>query len=247
MGQNEQEIKLLLNDPGELIGQYQDLINVIVNKYTRLGFVASRESPDLVQDVNQKLLERIERIQKQYNGSCQLRTYFSVIVRNICREEFRKNPKVEEPKPPEYHRLEKSEPNIDAITIRQEYSRFEKVLKLLFEDRSRFVLMLRFILKLEITHQHIENLYPEISERVKEETVRSLDYSNDLTKKESYEIISAVLKNLEGQITSADSLRKWYVSRSNDCLSKMNGHPPRSRYTIEEIQILIEKHEILKK
>lgn len=247
MGQNEKEIWLLLNDPDKLIGLYQDLITAIVNKYTRLGFVADRESPDLVQDVNQKLLERIGRIQKQFNGKSLLRTYFSVIVRNICREEFRRNPKVEEPKPPEYHRLDKADANVDAIIIRQEYNRLDRVLKLFFGDKPRFIIMLRFILNLEITHEHIQECFPDFHLGDVDDLVKNMNYSQELTKKESYEILSETLQMLEGQYTSPDSLRKWYVSRSRDCLDRMNGHPPRSRYTIEAIQILIEKYEALKK
>jgi RNA polymerase sigma factor (sigma-70 family) len=247
MGQNDREIWLLLNDPGKLIALYQDLITVIVHKYKRLGYVTVRESDDLVQDVNHKLLERIARIQDQYNGKSQLRTYFSVIIRNICREEFRKNPKLEEPQPPDYHRLEKSEFPIDRFIIRQEYERFEKVLKLLFDDRSRFILMFWYMVNLKISAQLLESLYPDIKIENLEGLEEQLNESGEKTKKERFENLSEILQVFEGYYTSPDSLRKWYFSRSKDCVDRMNGNPPRSGYNLESIQILIEKQEILKK
>ncbi len=247
MGQNDQEIWLLLNNPGKLISLYQDLIKLIVYKYRRLGYVAERESDDLVQDVNQKLLERIEKIQDQYNGESQLRTYFSVIIRNICREEFRKNPKVEEPHPPDYHRLEKSVLPEETFIIKQEYERFEKVLKLLLDDRPRYILMFRYLVNLKITSQLVLNLYPELKLENVEDIMNQLIDSGKKTKKERYENLSKVLQVLEGHSKSPESLRKWYNSRCNDCVERMNGNPPRSGYNLESLQILIEKYEIFKK
>ncbi len=244
MAQNDNEIWLLKNSPAELLALYQDLIRIIVRKYNRLGYVAGRDTDDLIQEVNRKLLERISKIQKQYNGISMLRTYFSVIVRNICLEEMRKNQNLEEPQSPDYHLLDQAEHPIDVFLIRQEYERFEKVLKFLFKDRVRFIIMFRYMMDLKITGDQVLNLFSYTSKSDLETVIADLNPDDEMTKKAKFEKLSVILNILEKQNTSAESLRKWFVTRSKECLGLMNGDPPRSAYTLESLQILCEKHEV---
>lgn len=243
MDSNEKEIKLLYDDPGQLLTSYQDLISIIVHRYRRLGYVSLRDTQDLVQEINRKLLERLPRIQKQYNGKSRLRTYFSVIVRNICLEEIRKKPILEEPREHNYNKHENFEMPVDGFLIRQEYERFEKALKLMFKDRMRFSLMLRYILELEVPGNYLLDLYPESGETDLDFVMAKIHEGKTANKKRKLEILSEVLGKLENQNTSADSLRKWFAVREEEFLRLMNGDPPRSAYTMETIQILIEEYE----
>lgn len=246
MEKNDREIWLLKNDPGELLISLQDLITIIVRKYSRLGYLPNRDAEDLIQEVNRSLLERLPKIQLQYNGKSKLRTYFSVIIRNICLEEIRKKPGLEEPQAPDYHKLDQAELPMDIFLIRQEYERFEKVLRLLFKDRARFVVMLRYMLDLKIAWEHILDLFSFSNKKVIEVVLLRLNSSKGMTKKAKFEQLSKELSILEEHYTSPDSLRKWFVTRSKDCLTLMNGNPPRSAYTLESLQFLLEKHESVK-
>jgi len=248
MTENDHEIWLLKNQPGELIASYQRLVSVIVHRYRKQGFISSRETGDLIQDINKILLERVERIQDQYNERSSLRTYFSVIVKNICREKFRRLNVLEEPQSPDYHKLEKSEPPVEALLVHQEYERFEKVLRLMFWDGIRFILIFRYIFNFKISRFHIINLNDSI-DKAEVDKMNIFLNSNDAggTKKAKFKMLSDALHVIEGEYTSPDSLRKWFSSRSKECIDLMNGKPPRSAYTIETLQILIEKYELLKK
>lgn len=236
------------NKPGELISEYQGLIRGIVLKYQKGGYIAARESSDLIQEVNRLLLERLEKIQKQYNGKSSLRTYIAVIVKNICREKFRKLSLIEEPQSPEYYRIEESQPMLDNILLREEYQRFRKVIRLMFKDGARFLLIFRFMYSLKIDEKLVLELDSEINEVKLREILKVLnpDVENQITKKAKFKLLSGVLEVIEGSFTSAESLRKWFASRSAECVDMMNGHPPRSAYTIETLNILIEKIEFLK-
>jgi RNA polymerase sigma factor (sigma-70 family) len=246
MDQNDHEIWLLKNDPAKLIGLYQELIRIIVRNYQGKGFVASMESDDLVQEINKELLGRFEKISMQYNGKSSLRTYFSVIIRNICRELFRKNNRVEESGNPEYHRIISGSNPHDHIVINQEYERFEKVMKLMLKDKSRFNLMLRFILDLRIDLDDIKQFSGYSSEN-SDYLLQNLNSSSGLSKKDMFERLSGILNVLEDRLTSPDSLRKWFKTRSSEFLNLMNGNPRRSSYTMESIQLLIEIREEMKK
>jgi len=236
----------LNSDPGKLLTLYQDLIRIIVRKYTHLGYVSNRESDDLIQEVNRKLLERLPKIQSQYNGSSRLRTYFSVVVRNICLEEIRKISKLEEPQPPEYYKLDSAVEPDDLFLIKQEYERFNKVLRLMFKKKYRFIIMLRYMLDLNLSLQNLSDWKPECDDKKIANAFAKLNSSHGITKKEKYEKLSKVLEIVENNRTSPDSLRKWYTARSSEFISLMNGDPPRSSYSLETLQLLLEKHEILK-
>jgi RNA polymerase sigma factor (sigma-70 family) len=247
MNQNDHEIWLLKNKPGELISNYQGLIRGIVHNYRKYGYVAARDANDLIQEINKYLLEKIVKIQDQYNGRSSLKTYFSVIVRNICREKFRKISVLEEPRAPDYYKLEKSHLQVDNLLIDQEYERFEKVISLMFKDGMRFLLIFRFVNGLKVSRNHFFNLNKKIRESDLDEAVSLLNGVDEgATKKTRFELLSKVLGMAGGGSTSPDSIRKWYESRGKECLNMMNGNPPRSAYTIETLQILVEKYEILK-
>lgn len=246
MDQNDHEIWLLKNDPAKLIGLYQELIRIIVRNYQGRGFVSAMESDDLIQEINKELLGRIGKISLQYNGKSRLRTYFSVIIRNICRELFRKNTRVEERGNPEYHKIISSSNQHDRMVINQEYERFETVMKLMLKDRNRFNLMLRYFLDLRIGMDDM-NQFTGYSPDNSGYLLKKLNNSSGLSKKEIFERLSEILEILEGRLTSPDSLRKWFKSRSIEFLDLMNGNPRRSSYSMESIQLLVEIREEMKK
>lgn len=246
MDLNDKEIWLLNNDPGKLLSEYQGLIRVIVRGYSIRGFVSDRDSDDLVQEINQELLGRLGKIRVQYNGKSSLKTYFSVIIRNICRERFRKNPGLEEPRSPEYNRLERHTNPRNDLIIMQEYERLEKVLKLMLKDRARFNIMLRFILDLRISKVDLYS-FEYLDEGEATGLIDELNGSAGLSKKQIFSKLSEILKILEKRETSPESLRKWFKSRSDEFIRLMNGDPPRSAYSMETIQILIETYDEMKK
>ena len=115
------------------------------------------------------------------------------------------------------------------------------------EDRKRFVIMLRFMMDLEINADNLDKHFAGISFHDNKDVLATLNKTSGLNKKEKFDVLSKVLEIIEGRKTSPESLRKWYITRCNDCLSMMNGDPPRSMHTMESLQILIEKSEENKK
>ena len=106
MDRNKVEIKLLKKNPEKLLLEYQGMVWAIVRNQMMKGLIAYDEQDDLFQEIMKKLLERISRIQSQFNNSSQLRTYFSTIIRNICYENTRKVSMILEPQAEPYGELE---------------------------------------------------------------------------------------------------------------------------------------------
>jgi len=203
--------------------------------------VRYREQDDLVQEINKKLLERMSRIQAQYNNSSKLRTYFSVIIRNICLEEYRKIGMVSEAEPFPYLKAEASESPVDLFLFNQEYERLQRVIVFFHNGQARFNLLLKIINNINVCAKDL-NLFPgDRSEEQQEMLLKELNAGKDQIKKQKFDLVSKVLNSIEGKLTPPDSLRKWYSSRLEECLKLMNGNPPTCAYTADSLGLLMEQ------
>ncbi|MCK5822311.1 MAG: sigma-70 family RNA polymerase sigma factor [Bacteroidales bacterium] len=241
MDRNQIEIKLLKSNPRKLLLKYQSIIWMIVRDYFSKGMVRFREQEDLVQEINKKLLERMPRIQAQYNYTSKLRTYFSVIIRNICLEEYRKIGMVSEADPIPYLKTEAAESPVDLFLFNQEYERLQRIIVLFNKEQARFNLLLKVINNMIVVDKDLDLFPGERSDEEQDRLLKEIDTCKDQIKKKKYIIISQVLTPLEGKYTTPESLRKWYSSRLDECLKLMNGNPPTSSYTADSIGLLLEQ------
>lgn len=83
-------MRLLREEPDKLIAKYQQIIRIIVKKYISTKMFQPDDFDDIVQMVNEDILRKIGTMQRQYNGTALLKTYFSAIVRNSCLKIYQK-------------------------------------------------------------------------------------------------------------------------------------------------------------
>jgi len=242
LSENEIDIKLLREDPRELLLRYQPLIRLIVKSLAYQGFLPKRDIPDLVQDVNRKLVERLPRIREQYNYKSRFKTYFSVVVRNLCMEEFRKLRVITEPQPEIYEHTS-SENATDQLLIRQEFERLQRAVRLFYRDERALWLTLRVLADIDITTADLDGFGKDPGSTARRQLARQLNATFRKSRKEKFAEISRALLRLDERDRTPDAIRKWFTSRLDEILELMNGHPPRSAYTLEILLILIEKIE----
>ena len=187
------------------------------------------------------------RIQKQYNERSKLRTYFSVIVRNLCREELRKPFMVSEPDPEPYEVNNISEDPVDIFLIRQEYETLQRILLTFGDQTPRLMLIIKCLAHVKIGSHDLDNFQHSLTNEQKAEVLRLLNWPKDEYRKHQYQHISHAIELLEGKKVTPDSLRKWYAVRQNECLRLLNGDPPQSSYTSETLLFLVEKNNLFKK
>ncbi|MEA1878182.1 MAG: sigma-70 family RNA polymerase sigma factor [Bacteroidota bacterium] len=247
MDRNLIEIELLKSDPRKLLLKYQQIIWTIVRSYFSKGMVQFREQEDLVQEINKKLLERMPRIQAQYNYSSKLRTYFSVIIRNICLEEYRKISMVSESDPLIYYKTEASESPVDLFLFNQEYERLQRILVFFHKEQARLNLLLKVFNNITVNARDLDLFHDDRPEADTEILIEKSNNCKDQIKKHKFDLISEVLTSLEGKHTPSESLRKWYSSRLDECLKLMNGSPPTSSYTADSLGLLLEQAHLNKK
>lgn len=243
MNRNDRDIKLLNEDPDRLLIQYQPVIRIIVRSLAYQGYLPKREMADLVQDVNRKLLERFPRIRSQYNGKCLFRTYFSVVVRNLCLEEFRRMRIVAEPKTEVYEQAS-GESAADNLIIIQEFQRLQRALNLFTGERPALWTAIRFMADLPVSAEHLSGFEMDPGLEIREKLATELNSGANLQKREKMEVLSRVFNRLEKKNRAPDAIRKWYSSRLEELLGLMNGNPPHSAYSAETLHLLIEKSEL---
>ncbi len=242
MDNNDTDIRFLRDDPGKLLVRYQPVIRIIVKNLAYQGYLPKRDVNDLMQDVNRKLLERLPRIRDQYNYKSKFKTYFSVVVRNLCLEEFRKVRIVAEPQAEVYEQTSQ-ESATDQLTIRQEYERLQRAFRLFGHERNALWITLRCFADLEVVAGDFLDFDLDPGEEKRNELATQVNDANQLQKREKMDALSSAFNQLERKPRTPDALRKWTSSRLDELLVLMNGKPPRSAYTIEILYILMEKAE----
>lgn len=244
MQRNDQDISLLREHPEKLLIRYQPVIRIIVKNLAFQGYLPKRDINDLIQDVNRKLIERLPRIRDQYNYKSLFKTYFSVVIRNLCLEEFRKIRLVAEPQA-EFYEQAASGTSADQLIIRQEYERLQRALRMFGRERHAIWILLRSFADMEVSPGDFLGFEPEPGPDLCNRLAVEVNGAIQSQKREKMEVLSTVFNQVERKPRTADALRKWSVSRLDELIVLMNGRPPRSAYTLEILCILLEKTEIL--
>ncbi len=246
MNPNDLDIHLLRTDPGRLIVRYQPLVRLVVGQFITRGCGQRSEYDDLVQEVNRKLIERMPRIRQLYNQKSLFRTYFSVVIRNIFLEEIRKTRLVAEPLPQQYEHPA-AHGSHESLVILQEVQRFERAMILFGSEGPLLNLCLRCLLDMGVRHEDLSCFQTDPGFDVRELMLTELNAMGEKKRGDKLNRIGSMLPQLGEKVKSGDNLRKWYGSRLQELLDLMNGQPPKASYTLETIQILMEKSEAQKK
>jgi len=136
MKKNQNDIELLRADPGKLILKYQETISLIVYKILiSAGFYPYKNKKDLIQEVNVRLLEKMDKIQKEYDqNKAQFITFISLKIVNICYQMLREDKKhldtvsiIDD----YFHATSHHETDKEIYFI-DEYKKYEAVLKLFY-------------------------------------------------------------------------------------------------------------------
>ena len=242
MHRNDTDIRFLREDPGKLLIRYQPIIRIIVKNLAFQGYLPKRDISDLIQDVNRKLIERLPRIRDQYNYKSQFRTYFSVVIRNLCMEEFRKVRVVSEPYEEIYEQTA-AESTTDQLLIRQEYERLHRAIRMFGRERPAVWIVLRCFADLPVTQDEFFGFDLDPDAEIRMQLAKQVNDTIHLQKREKMEALSSVFSQLDRKPRTADALRKWTSSRLDELVILMNGKPPSSAYTVDILCILLEKAE----
>jgi hypothetical protein len=240
-GINQRDIDLLHHNPNLLILELQDLIDIIIYKFVKSRKFNNDEHQDIKQQINIALLNKVENIQKQYQGKSLLRTYFNVIIRNICNDILRHTKKSMYLYDENELKAEEGYEGIDPLILEEEMMRLRKIVDLYYSQKYKLVLCLKLKYKLAISNEDFKNVHKNINRKEINKFMDFIEPYSECTDQKIFEGLTYVLNKFEHKRNTPDSLRKWIFDKINEIIDILNGDPPTSNYDKETLQILFEK------
>jgi hypothetical protein len=239
---NAADIDLLKSDPRKLIVSYQGTIRIIVSTYIRSGMFDAADFNDIIQHLNNELLEKVPRIQQQYNGTSLFRTYLSNIIRHACLNLHQKKQRKPvfvgfadsflTPGSNEIDRRHLIEH--DVLTLRA-------IIQQSHSERPKLVLCLKLMYRIPITRKDILDWWPACSEHDLSTFLKAMDgEARRLTDKRAFELARPLMNSAESNTSSADAFRRWTDERILGILELLNGSPPTSAHNKETLGILLD-------
>lgn len=244
--ENHVAYTLLQNNPGKLICSpvFQASIHKVVNKWVHKGFIKASHTPDLIQEINILLLEkRCNQIQRNYKfeyGS--LVFYFERVVYNLCVDLIVKPVNVDK----YCYSLDDVNPRFVAMNSQYETDlleiekrKFVLLINKLKDNKEKFLLLLKLYSRLPLTQEDICKITDKVKcKQVKEFLANFGKNYADVEDKEIFEKITPLFNLVEKKQVSPDATRRWFSTKVNALLEKMNRKTQGGHYDREALKNL---------
>jgi len=234
---------LLQTDPKGLVLAYQGMVETIVRKYVRSGMFSNESRSDVVQTVNAELLERIHRVQVNYNGSTLLRTYMSAVIRNICLKLHKQGMYGNPVDPPVTEKLLVPVDMVDRYSIGQAKRAYWAIMQEYFRDLPKLTICLKLRYHIKIERKDILRWYPECRPVIVAQLIAHFGpHPVHLTEKDTFAFVTQIFNAAENKNNSPDTLRKWTASKILEILNLLNSSIPHAAFDEESFRILVEDY-----
>ncbi len=243
--QNEQDLRLLHENPEQFLVRYQEVIRIIVRAFIRTRAIHESDHDDTIQYVNEKLWTRIDRIREMYNGQSLVKTYMSVVIRNLVMERRKERHYCLVEEPLEFYETAGSNAadQFLQLVIKQELERLDTIMKTFHKQRLKFEFCLKIVFRIPVAEDDFRELVHPLSPVEQKRLWKLFDRNTLPEDKDQYRRLSEVFNTLEDQSgRSRDSIRKWIRHRLDMVLLLMNGTPRQAHYNDETLQILFERY-----
>lgn len=243
--QNDQDIRLLKENPAQFLVKYQEVIFIIVRAFIKSRTLRESEYDDVVQYVNERLWTRLQRIRETYNGQSLLRTYISVVIRNMVIEHQKEHQLHIVEEPLEYYETQSSKPadQMVRMVIRQELERLDKIMKTFHSSRNKFEFCLKVAYRIPVSYEDYLQVTAGLPPHEQQRLWSKFNINALIVEKDQYRRLSELFNTLEDQNTrTRDSIRKWVRYRLDMVIQLMNGTPRNAHYNDETMQILFERY-----
>jgi len=241
VGSNHLELKLLKEEPHQLILAYQGLIDIIIKQFIRNNCFGYYEFEEVKQRVNEELLNKLPKIQSQYSGKSLLKTYFSVVIRNICNGLIRKR-EDNQFVPLNDVDIGKSDDDvINTILFQEEINKLKFAINLYYCQKEKLLLCLKLKYRMPFDFKDFKGAFRQITMKDFELFKQKIHPYNENPDIVLLSVLTDIFNKLESKNNTPDALRKWLKQKINELIDVLNGSPPTSKYNEETLQILFEK------
>jgi len=242
---NERNYDLLLNNPKKFIVENQKVIQIIINRYHRFGFIPANEKNELLQYINLRLLDGIlQKMKLQYNPQYFVSTYFATVVNNLCKEYLNQRSKdnkfIDIDQLPK-EKIESSNENCNLL-IDEEIERLERIFRLFHSKKPKVILALK--IKFRITIEPIDLCtFLSIDKLQAEELLIDIRNNLILLNKETdfFDYFANLSNKFNPKKLTGDSLRHWTYTKIREIIDMLNQNGRESAYDMETFGTLFEK------
>jgi DNA-directed RNA polymerase specialized sigma24 family protein len=238
---NQHEVELLHSDPNKLILSYQDIIDIILSQFIRSNSFRAVDREEIKQQIYEELLKRLPKISCQYEGKSLLRTYFTVIIRNICNEILRKKEKNHFVNIDEIKLNYSHNDTLTSLLIAEETNKLKKAIELNCKKQQKLLLCLNLRFRMQIDFMVFKNTYESISLADFNSFMQHISPYNESSDILIFSALTQIDNQYNQKNNTPDALRKWTDLKIKELINILNGEPPASKYNEETFQILFEK------
>jgi hypothetical protein len=244
MDPSPQEATSLFDDPGQFILNYQQLIEVLVHVFIRSGYFPTEDKQEIIHSIIERLLIRMPKIKAQYNGHSRLKTYLSVIIRNLILERIREKQYLRKIEMVEEYNceIEYHEDPLNRMIIDQEITRLGKILGMFCTKRKKLELCMKLIFRIPLKMNDFTEFRNDFQAADYHSYCRHFGQIHLTTDLDIYEWLTNLVNKYEGKDSSSDAMRKWIKQKLEEIIDLLNGTPQTSNYSVETLQILFEKY-----
>jgi hypothetical protein len=237
---NEINHDLLFNDPQKFVVKNQYAVEIIVDRYVKLGYIHIKNKNEVIQHINLRLLDGvISKMQAQYDPSYFVSTYFATIVNNLCKEFLNLNKKNDANIRFEdfaKQKESKSNPN-NLLIIDEEIKRLEFIFGMYNKKKVKLLTALKIKLRLDIKGEDLAQL--DNSDAI------PLLHSNavlaDMTESALFEYFAPYFDKSSGKQISGNTLKRWTYQKIEEIIYLLNENT-QSTYNLETLGTLYEKY-----
>jgi hypothetical protein len=219
------------------------MVEAIVYKFVRTGMFSVESSADVIQTVNTELLERMPKIQSNYNGSTLVRTYVSAVIRNICLKLHQKRMFGNPVDPPVSDNLFAPGESTDRYSVGQVVKTYWAIMQQFGRDLPKLNICLKLRFHICLERGDILLWDPRCNDDIVSQLLtRFGTIAVQLNEKETYAIVTPIFNALENKENSPDALRKWTNSRISEIVDILNNAIPTATFDEDSIRILVEDY-----
>jgi len=217
----------------------------------RKGFFGKEDLEDAIQEVNKRLLEKSDHLQRNFNGLSSVDAYLQVIIFNECRRYanhhhdnhdmnigFDEN-KNTIPDPG-------INPEVEMI-IMDEIKRLDSIIKLYPRQRFQIELLLKLLCRFPITEKDISQVYPGINSTFYKNLVDKINGLMQTSDIEIFRVFTNLLSEAGIEYQQHESLLHSIKDKIKQMIELMNSRTKvKSNYDQKSFLILAEKYFSLK-
>lgn len=247
-----EDISLLHHDFDQLLAKYQTKIKLIARKCILKGLFYLSDEADIIQNINEQLLKRKEKIQQQYVQKASVGVYFNAIINNICIDLYRKEKKKISIVSYPHHTssspffsvlVEKEDYLFNRLIIQEELEKLSAILKTFPKHQAKLALCLKLISGVTIQHSDILYYHPNHPKQKLNAFLTFLEtQAPNLTDKLIYEQLNHLFNEVENKTTTVDAVKKWIEYKVKQMIYLLNNHSNYANYDKSSFKILLKMY-----